>query len=97
MFTSGGINEDKKWKEINFLSWEALKSRFRAILVRMLRSWVKENILELPKSVISFWKKKKNISDFGLLLSSLFSVAWYVHVGEKLSNTDYTVKYIGSC
>ena len=29
------------------------------------------------------------------MLRSLFSVIWYVYVGEKLRNSDYTVRYIG--
>lgn len=67
----------------------------RAILVRRLRAWAKEKTLAIPNSVISFWRKKNGASDLFSVLRLLFSVTWYVHVGEKLDNADYTVRYIG--
>lgn len=95
LFAGGGTRENGEWKEVGFLPWNSWKSRFRAILVRMLRTWVKENALSLPRSVVSFWRKKNGLSEFGSVLRALFSVIWYVHVGEKLGNADYTVRYIG--
>lgn len=35
------------------------------------------------------------VSDLFSVLRILFLVTWYVHVGEKLDNADYTVRYIG--
>lgn len=35
------------------------------------------------------------MSDIFSVLQVLFSVTWYVYVGEKLDNADYTVRYIG--
>jgi hypothetical protein len=95
LFSAGGIDKDGKWKGISFLPWNSWKSRFRAILVKMLRIWVKENVLAIPASVVSFWRKKNGLGEFSAVLSSLFKVTWYVYVGEKLSNADYTVRYIG--
>lgn len=95
LFAGGGIDENGEWRELRFLPWNAWKSRLRAILVRMLRAWVKENTLSLPQSIVSFWRKKNGLYEFGAVLRALFSVILYVHVGEKLDNTDYTVRYIG--
>lgn len=95
LFAAGGIYANGKWKEFNFLPWNVLKVRFRAILVRKLRKWAKEKTRLIPKSIVSFWKKKIGVSDLFSVLRTLFSVTWYVHVGEKLSNADYTVHYIG--
>lgn len=95
LFAGGGIDENGEWQELRFLPWNVWKSRFRAILVRMLRAWVKENALAIPQSIVSFWRKKNGLSEFGAVLRALFSVIWYVHVGEKLDNADYTVRYIG--
>lgn len=95
LFAGGGIDKNEEWINCDFLPWNAWKSRWRAILVRMLRAWVKENVLALPKSVVLFWKKKNGLSLFGAVLSALFSVIWYVYVGEKLDNADYTIRYIG--
>ncbi len=95
LFTGGGLGSDGTLTEIDFIPWSMLKKRFRAILIKMLRTWVKENVLHLPKSVVGMWQRKRGVSDFRSLLSSLFSVTWYVYVGEKLKNADYTVTYIG--
>lgn len=95
LFSSGGIDENGAWKEIDFLPWNSWKGRFRAILVLLLRKWVKKNILSIPQSVVSFWRKKSGLCEFSEVLSSLFRVTWYVYVGEKLGNADYTVRYIG--
>lgn len=95
LFSCGGIDKDGKWKENDFLPWSSWKSRFRAILMRKLRKWAKEKTLAVPHSIIAFWKKKNGVSDLFSVLRILFSVTWYVHVGEKLDNADYTVRYIG--
>ena len=95
IFSGGGIDKNGNWQEIDFIPWFSWKSRFRAILVRLLRTWAKEKTLQIPKSLISFWKKKNGISDLFSVLKILFSVSWYIHVGEKLDNADYTVRYIG--
>lgn len=95
LFSCGGIDENGKWKNLDFLPWNVWKSRFRAILVRMLREWAKEKTLAIPQSVVSLWKKKNSVSDLFSVLRLLFLVTWYVNVGEKLDNADYTVRYIG--
>ena len=95
LFTAGGIDRNGKWQEIKFFPWQVLKIRFRAILVKKLRKWTKEKTLSVPQSIVSFWKKKNGVSDLYSVLRILFSVTWYVHVGEKLSNAAYTVHYIG--
>lgn len=95
LFAGSGIDKNGEWKEISFLPWNSWKSRFRAILVKMLRAWVKENALALPLSVVSFWKKKNGYSELSDVLCLLFRVTWYVYVGEKLASADYTVRYIG--
>lgn len=95
LFACGGLGKDGRLVETDYICWKSLKSRFRAILVRMLREWVRENVLTVPKSVVDVWRKEKGVSEFGDLLQCLFSVIWYVNVGEKLSNSDYTVRYIG--
>jgi len=95
LVTAGGLGDDGKLVELEYFPWEMLKSRFRAVLVRMLRKWARENVLNVPESIKRFWRKKKGVSCFFDMLRTLFSVTWYVHVGERLSNSDYTVRYIG--
>ena len=95
LFAAGGIDTNGKWKNLDVVPWYSWKSRFRAILVRKLRAWAKEKTLAIPKGIVSFWKKKNGVSDLFSVLRILFSVTWYVHVGEKLGNADYTVRYIG--
>jgi hypothetical protein len=95
LFSCGGIDKNGKWKQPDFLPYYPWKSRFRAILVRMLREWAKEKTLTIPQSIISFWQKKNGVSDLFSVLRILFSVTWYVNIGEKLDNADYTVRYIG--
>lgn len=94
LLTAGGL-AGEEWQKCTFFPYDVLKSRFRAILVRMLRAWVKEQVLALPGSVIRLWKRKKGVETFGDLLRTLFSVTWYVHVGERLANATYTIGYIG--
>ena len=95
LYAGGGLSVDEKLIEIDYIPYQVLKNRFRAILVKMLRIYVKEQIIAIPRSVVHIWKKKKGVSTFGAMLCSLFSVTWYVYVGERLKNSDYTIKYIG--
>ena len=94
LLTAGGL-AGEEWRKCTFFPYDVLKSRFRAILVRMLRAYVKENVLAIPQSIVRMWQRKKGVSEFCDLLRSLFSVTWYVHVGERLANATYTIGYIG--
>lgn len=94
LLTAGGL-VGEEWRKCTFFPYDVLKSRFRAILVRMLRTWVQEHVLNLPASVVRLWQRKKGVGTFGELLRTLFSVIWYVHVGERLANAGYTIGYIG--
>jgi len=96
LLTAGGLDEEAEtWHRCTYFPHDVLKSRFRAILVRMLRAWVKEQTLSVPKSLVALWKKKLSVSTFAGMLRGLFSYTWYVHIGERLKNASYTVRYIG--
>lgn len=95
MLLSAGGLAGEGWYRCTFFPYDVLKSRFRAILVRLLRVWAKKHILSLPKSVVLLWQRKQEMSTFAGLLRALFSYTWYVHVGERLGNATYTVRYIG--
>jgi len=75
LFACGGLGKNEELIETNYICWKSLKSRFRAILVRMLREWVKENVLSVPKSVVNIWRKKKGLSEFGEVLCSLLKLS----------------------
>ncbi len=95
LITAGGLGESDTLIKIEHIPWNTLKSRFRAIFVKKLRKWVRENTLDVPKSITRFWQKKIGVSNFFEMLRTLFAVTWYVHVGERLRDSEYTVRYIG--
>lgn len=102
LITDGGLsahNNSLTWKHCSFFPEKTLKARFKYILIKQLRQWVykklKEKSLSIPCSVQAFWKKKYNTTDFFAVTKLLYTVIWYVFIGEKLTNAHYTTSYIG--
>jgi hypothetical protein len=102
LVSDGGLSSlhgSSSWKHCSFFPEKILKTRFRYILIKKLRQWVckklKEKTLSLPRSIPLFWKKKYNTSDFFTVTKLLYTLIWYVFIGEKLTNALYTTRYIG--
>jgi Putative transposase/Transposase zinc-binding domain len=94
LITCGGLDvaTRTKWVACNYLPHEFLKARFKQyFLENIARLWEKESIDTLPQSQRFLFEKvyQENI------VAKAKGVTWYVHVGERLSNADFAVRYIG--
>lgn len=83
------------WHDCRFFPHQALKARFRYNLILSLRLYAKAGNLLIPNSVKKSWSLASGVHSFFALSKKLYQVIWYVHIGEKLDNADFTTRYIG--
>jgi len=100
LLTEGGVGENKNfdfltWKECNFFPEKVLKERFKYYLIKYLREWASENDYCAPPAIKQEWLNKKGCDNLYGLTQKLYKITWYVHIGEKLENAEFTTKYIG--
>jgi hypothetical protein len=104
LLSDGGLADDPNfdflvWKDCSFFPEKVLKARFKYLLIKSLRYWIKEKVKEkafsIPSSVLNLWHKKYRVRDFFSLSQHLYKVIWYVYIGEKLTNASFTTRYIG--
>lgn len=100
LLTLGGLGEDKNfdfniWKDCTFFPEKALKTEFKRLLLQYLRIWAKKKLLNIPLCIKQNWWKKFKTMNFYEVSQKLWNVIWYVYIGERLDNAEYTAKYIG--
>ena len=96
LYTCGGINtKTLKWRQEEFIPYQAIKSRFKTILLHHLRQEFKNNNVIVPEYVKNEWIKKFGTDVFFHVQNRLYDPDWYVYIGEKLDNVKLTVGYIG--
>lgn len=97
LISEGGIDiKSGTWKNCCYFPHQMLKSRFRAVLIKKMRALAKENALSIPDDLKKIWREKYNFwGNFFALTQKLYDVIWYVHIGKKLENAYFTIKYIG--
>lgn len=100
LLTLGGSSENDNfdfnvWKECSFFPEKILKTEFKRLLLKSLRHAAKEKLLVIPDCVKRIWRQKHKISNFYLLSIKLWEMIWYVYIGERLDNAQYTARYIG--
>lgn len=96
LITLGGVDyRTCKFKFINFIAAKAIKSRFKTILLSRLRREFVNDSPTIPDYVKNEWEREFGSSDFFVVQNKLWDKDWYLYVGEKLDNVDFTVKYIG--
>ena len=96
LYTCGGLDINSlNWKYNDFIPYQALKSRFKTILLHYLRQEFKNGNVVVPKYVKNEWKSKFGTDVFFEVQNKLYEPDWYVYIGDKLNNVDMTVKYIG--
>jgi hypothetical protein len=94
IYTLGGYDgRNGRWKQHDFVPAEALKSRFKTILLARLRR--ARNELFIPPEVKKHWRSKFNSDNLYVVQNELWKINWYLYVGEELDNANLTVKYIG--
>lgn len=94
LLTLGGLS-DGLWKDNYFFPEKILKTEFKRLLLKYLRQLAKEKLLVLPSELKKMWQIKHRVSDFYHLSQKLWDIIWYVYIGEKLDNAQYTARYIG--
>jgi hypothetical protein len=104
LLSEGGIGEDDNfdfavWKECCFFPERVLKERFKYFLIKSLRGFaaqkVKEKAFNIPNELKELWQRKLKCRDFYTTTKMLCKIIWYVHIGEKLHNANFTTRYIG--
>jgi hypothetical protein len=100
LLTLGGSENNENfdfnvWRDCSFFPEKALKSEFKRLLLRDLRGAAAEKILKIPRCIKLKWWKKLKTMNFYEVTQKLWSIIWYVYIGEKLDNAVYTAKYIG--
>lgn len=99
LLAEGGLTESGGWTDCKFFPERVLKERFKYYLVKYLREWVKDRVKEglfsVPLYLRQIWYGKFKVTDFYSVTVRLYDVIWYVWIGEKLDNADFTTRYIG--
>lgn len=99
LLTEGGLDDLERWIDCRFFPERVLKERFKYYLIKFLREWVrdriKEKVYSVPLSLRNLWHKRFGFADFYSVSVELYKVIWYVWIGEKLSNANFTTRYIG--
>ncbi len=100
LLTEGGVSENSNfdfltWQECNFFPEKVLKERFKYYLIKYLREWACKNKLSLPLEIKQIWRNKLNCDNLYNATQELYKIIWYVHIGKKLENAEFTTKYIG--
>lgn len=93
LITCGGLDRSySRWITCNYLPHDLLKARFKKYFIENIRTlWIQQNLKQVPEHL-------KRIFDPAYreaIIAKLLSVIWYVHIGERLSNASFTVRYIG--
>lgn len=100
LLTLGGLHNDNNfdfnvWKSCSFFPEKVLKTEFKRLLLKSLRKMAKEKLLNIPLSIKQQWWKKFKVSNFYEVSQKLWNIIWYVYIGERLDNAQYTTRYIG--
>ena len=96
LLAEGGVNLNSDvWKDCKYFPHQVFKSRFRYWLIKYLREWSLKGLLSTPDSLRKIWQRKLGVRDFFSVSVQLYKVIWYVHIGERLRNANFTVGYIG--
>jgi hypothetical protein len=94
LITAGGLRLDKKkWKTApkNFLMPESgLKKRWRFNVVEAIIKANNKNNLIMP-----ILNKTNTILNIRGVVSAISKLNWYVFIGTRLSEADFSIKYIG--
>lgn len=96
LLSEGGIGKESSvWKDCGYFPHQVLKERFKYHLIKDLREYSKKKLLSIPESLKQIWQRKLGVKDFFSVSVKLYKVIWYVWIGEKLDNANFTVGYIG--
>lgn len=100
LLTLGGLTSDDNfdfntWKDCSFFPEKVLKTEFKRLLLKSLRQVAKEKLLTVPFFIKQQWWKKFKVSNFYEVSQKLWNIVWYVFIGEKMDNAEYTARYIG--
>jgi hypothetical protein len=92
--TSGGIDKEtlSTWVTSDYLPYPFFKKHFRDhFLENIQKLWIQTQLDRVPRKLrfLFGWEYQQKI------MQRLLSVTWYVYIGEKLVNAQFTVRYIG--
>jgi hypothetical protein len=92
----GGVDlKNYKFKEYKFIAIESVKSRFKTILLGMLRQEYAAEKIKIDSDIKKVWLKTYHTTVFFEVQNKLWEKEWYAWVGEELSNASHSVAYVG--
>lgn len=93
LLSCGGLDKTQtRWIICNFLPQAYLKQHFRDHFIQNIQNcWTKQVVKTLPESFKRLFESAYQKE----IITKLLKVTRYVHIGERLSNAVFTVRYIG--
>jgi hypothetical protein len=91
--TAGGLslNDKKTWVSNLYFHHEVLKTRWRYLLINLLRTEFKKGTLILPPEL----KHIKNYIEFNKFLDKQYTKKWVVHLQKTSENQIQNIQYLG--
>lgn len=93
LLTCGGLDKTQtQWVPCEFLPEKYFKKHFRTHFIENIKQcWIQQNLKGVPERLLNLFDPAYQQK----IITRLLEVTWYVHIGEKLSNAAFTVRYIG--
>ena len=93
LLTCGGLDTSQtKWITCNYLSHEFLKAHFKSHFIENIKKcWKQQDIQLIPDNLKSLFDPLYQEA----IITKLTSLIWYVNIGERLSNAEFVIRYIG--
>jgi hypothetical protein len=94
LMTSGGIERETltTWVPSDYLPYPFFKKHFRDhFLTNIQKLWIQQQLDKVPENLRFLFSHSYQQK----ILTRLLSITWYVYIGERLSNAQFTVRYIG--
>lgn len=94
LLTCGGLDTatKTKWVPCNYLPHAFLKARFKQHFIASMRKcWEKQDLQKLPDHLRKYFDPPYREA----IITKRMDVTWYIHIGERLSNAEFAIRYIG--
>jgi hypothetical protein len=93
LMTSGGIDKTlTRWVACDYLPYPFFKKHFRDhFLENIQKLWIHQNLEKIPLKLRFLFTGEYQQK----IIHRLLAITWYVYIGEKLINAQFTVRYIG--
>jgi putative transposase len=93
LITCGGLDPTcTRWVKCDFIPAAYLKKHWKIHFLNLIKQcWIQQNLQDVPPRLLRLFDPAYQRA----IITQLLEVTWYVHIGEKLLNSVFTVRYIG--